>query len=287
MSNPSTAESPSRAAWRNHPNGVAPVVLILGGFLMSPPLYRPFRDRLLRRGAAGVVVAGVWTPDWLLAGVRGLGPIVDRGARGLRTAVALSRATPASGGAAVLVVGHSAGGLIARLLTAEQPFEGRRYAAAPSIGAIVTLGTPHVAAGDTEFGRRPGGSAIRFAERVVPGTFHAPRVGYLSVAARGIAGRPDGTGRERTAARLYRGILPGADGEIVEGDGLVPVRAAILAGSRHLVLDDVDHGPGSGRPWYGADRGLDGWWDEAVTTWRAALVARIDARPSATGRERS
>ena len=284
MSSPSTAESRARATWRDNPGSVAPVVLVLGGFLMSPPLYRPFRDRLLRRGAAGVVVADVWTPDWLLAGFRGLGPIVDRGAQGLRAAVALSRATSASGGAPVLVIGHSAGGLIARLLTAEQPFEGRRYAAAPSIGAIVTLGTPHTAAPDTEFGRRRGGSAIRFANRIVPGAFHAPRVGYLSVAAHGIAGRSDGTGRERTAERLYRGILPGHDGEVVEGDGLVPLRAALLAGSRQVVLDDVDHGPGSGGPWYGADRGLDGWWDEAVTTWRTALLARIDAGRSPAGK---
>ena len=39
-----------------------PTILVLGGFLTSPPAYRPFAARLLERGAADVVVGGVWTP---------------------------------------------------------------------------------------------------------------------------------------------------------------------------------------------------------------------------------
>jgi len=276
-----SAPASVECAWRDQVDRVAPTVLVLGGFLMSPPMYRAFRGRLLRRGAARVVVARVWTPDWLLAGMFGLERVLDRAEQGLRISRETSRSTRASAGAPILVIGHSAGGLIARLLTAEQPVQGRRYADAPSIGAIVTLGTPHAVAADSQFGRRSGGSAVRFADRVVPGARYAPVVGYLSVASRAIAGRSDGSGRERTADRLYRNILPGPAGETIEGDGLVPLRSALLAGSRHIVLDDVDHGPGSGRPWYGADRGLDGWWDEAVSTWRDALRTRIDLRGSA------
>jgi len=54
------------------------VVLLLGGFLTSPPFYRPLRGRLLRRGAVDVIVANVWTPDWLIAPMAGLGWIVER-----------------------------------------------------------------------------------------------------------------------------------------------------------------------------------------------------------------
>jgi hypothetical protein len=70
---------------------------------------------------------------------------------------------------------------------------------------------------------------------------------------------------------------------VVEGDGLVPVDAAVLTGAPSLVLDDIHHGHGSGRPWYGADQGLDAWWEPAVETWRAALRARLAARSTDPG----
>ena len=118
----------------------APVVLVLGGFLTSPPLYRPLRRGLLERGAADVVVGGVWTMDWLLAASRGLGPILTRSGRALLEAS--RRSEDLSGGAPVLVIGHSAGGMSARLLTSPVAFAGRRLNGSSRIGAIVTLGTP-------------------------------------------------------------------------------------------------------------------------------------------------
>ena len=54
-------------AWRDTPLKVPPTVLLIGGFLTSPPFYWPLRDRLLARGAAAVVTANMWTPDWLVA----------------------------------------------------------------------------------------------------------------------------------------------------------------------------------------------------------------------------
>ena len=56
--------------WLDDPTAVAPTVLVIGGFLSSPPLFGPFRRRLLERGVADVVVAPVWLPDWLLAAFR-------------------------------------------------------------------------------------------------------------------------------------------------------------------------------------------------------------------------
>ena len=67
--------------WHAASDDAEPVVLLLGGFLTSPPLYRPLRRRLLQRGAAGVIVAPIWLPDWLLAIGRGVGPILTRSAR--------------------------------------------------------------------------------------------------------------------------------------------------------------------------------------------------------------
>jgi hypothetical protein len=92
-------------------------------------------------------------------------------------------------------------------------------------------------------------------------------------------GRPDGTGRERVAHRLYRQLLEDAGtdppGDVLEGDGVVPVGSALLEGARHVVLDNIAHGQGAGRPWYGTDDALDVWWPVALDAWRAALRARV------------
>ena len=256
--------------WLSHPASVSPTVLILGGFLTAPPLYRPLVRRLQDRGAAGVVVADVWTPDWLLAGARGVGPICTRSARALRTAVRLSASL--SEGAPVLVVGHSAGGITGRLLTAPEPLPGRRFGAARRIGAIVTLGTPHRLSAGEGIGRRVNDVASSIADAAVPGAFFAPEVGYMSVASRGVRGDPAGTGRERVAHLLYRAVIGRAAVPGTEGDGLVPVVAAHLDGARNLVLEDVVHGVGGA--WYGAETALDAWWPVAVEIWRSAVEGR-------------
>ena len=253
----------------------APVVLLLGGFLTSPPMYGPLERRLRAIGAADVVVARVWTMDWLLAARRGLGPILSRSGRALLEASARSEAT--SLGAPVLVIGHSAGGMSARLLTSPEPFAGRRFNASGRMGAIVTLGTPHLVSDDGGLGRRVGAQAAAFANRVVPGPWFAPRVGYLCVAARSVLGRPDGTPGERWAWGRYEGLLREPGATEIAGDGLISVRSALLPGAPSIVFDDADHGIAPPRDWYGSARFLEQWWPLALETWQAALAARAHA----------
>jgi hypothetical protein len=258
--------------WSGRTDSIPPTVLVLGGFLTAPPMYGRFVRRLKDRGAAGAVVADVWTPDWLLAGVRGIGPICTRSARALLEAIRLSGEV--SEGAPLLVVGHSAGGITARLLTAPEPLPGRRFGAARWIGAVVTLGTPHLPSAEQGMGRRINEVAASTANEVVPGAFFAPDVGYLSVASRAIRGNPAGTGHERVAHLLYRLVIGRAAVPGTEGDGLVPVVATELRGARQLVLDGVIHGPGAGGSWYGTDDAMDAWWPIALETWRSALRHR-------------
>lgn len=247
-------------------------MLVLGGFLTAPPLYNRLVRLLLDRGAAGAVVAGVWTPDWILAGFRGIGPICSRSGKALRDAVRLSAVV--SGGAPVLVIGHSAGGITGRLLTAPDPIEGRKLAAAPWIGAIVTLGTPHRLDGGSGIGRRIHEIGTSIADAHVPGAFFAPEIGYLSVASRAIRSNRSGTGRERIAYLLYRSIIGRAAIPGTAGDGQVPVVATELEGAGRIVLDSAIHGPGAGVSWYGSEGVVDEWWPAAVETWRSALRAR-------------
>jgi hypothetical protein len=63
----------------------------------------------------------------------------------------------------------------------------------------------------------------------------------------------------------------------VEGDGLVPVAAALLPGSRQVVLADAIHGPSRRATWYGSAGSVDAWWPVALDAWREALRARLSA----------
>ena len=264
---------PFLPSWAGALDSTRPTVLILGGFLTGPPMYRSLARRLPERGAAAVVVANVWTPDWLLAGGRGIGPICTRSARALLEAGRIS--TEVSGGAPVLVVGHSAGGVTARLLTSPEPVAGRRFGAASRIGAIVSLGTPHRLAAGEGIGSRMNEVGASLAEASVPGSCFAPKIGYVSVASRAIVGDPAGTGRRRVAHLLYRSVIGRAAVPGTEGDGLVPVAAALLDGATRLVLDDAVHSPGIAGEWYGSERSLDAWWPLALEAWRGALRARV------------
>lgn len=262
--------------WRRDPDRVPPTVLVLGGFLTSPPFYGRLRGRLHRLGAAAVVVAPIWLPDWLLAAPLGLGAIVTRAGRALLRASDV--AAIASQGAPVLILGHSAGGIVARLLTSPEPFEGRRLGASERIGAIVSLGTPHLQGTDVRLGFRgvdSGRRALDHLDRFVPGATFAPRVGYVSIASRAVVGRRDGPSREQVSFRTYRAILGSTvDPAGTPGDGVVPLAAALLPGSRHLVYDDVGHGIFGRLPWYGSEGVVERWWPEAIDAWHAALRAR-------------
>jgi len=273
--------SVASAAWRNvEPEALAPVVLVAGGFLTMPGWYDALAADLRERGAAAVLVAPVYTPDWILAAARGLGPVTTRIGRALLEAGARSVESPESRGAPVLYVGHSAGGVIGRLLTSPIPFEGRTLHAAGRIGALVTLGTPNaagLASGDGgRWGRRIGEAGTRFAQLHVPGAMFAPTTGYVSVASRFLVGRL-GTddGREQFVRRLYEEVYPQPELDAVEGDGLVPVAAALLPGSRQIVLPDAVHGPGVHAAWYGDRAIVDAWWPAALDAWREALRARL------------
>jgi hypothetical protein len=274
-----TAPVPAWAEALQEGRPPAPTVLLLGGFLTSPPLYRPLARRLRERGAAAIVIGNVWTPDWILAAPRGLGAIITRSGRALLDASAM--ADRESMGAPVLIVGHSAGGMSARLLTSPVPFEGRRLNASGRIGAIVTLGTPHVVSDRGPLGRRVGARAAAFANREVPGPWYAPRVGYLAIGSRALTGRPSGTRQERRLWSLYKGLVVEPDVSEIEGDGLVPLAAALLPGAPSLVFDDADHGITPGRDWYGSARFLDRWWPMAVEAWQTALAVRAGSQTEA------
>jgi len=267
------------------PDIEAPSVLIIGGSLTGPFNYWPLRRRLIERGAARVDIAPIWPMDWLAAGFVGLGTLLTR------TGLAVRRTWRAGGRRPIIVIGHSAGGLLARLATSEVAFQGRRTAVAPSIGAIVTLGTPHrLGATTTAWPAHPGHRAAAFLERHVPGTAFAPQTGYLTVGSSFVAPTPDRGPAipplgQRAAGRVLREArtaLLGAWDRPSPGDGIVPEPAVHLRGARQLSFDDVLHGH-IGGPWYADDAIVDRWWPVALEVWRDAIRARAGAPPDTEG----
>ena len=244
-----------------------PSVLIVGGYATAPPNYWPMRRRLLRRNVARVDIAPIWLPDWLLAGILGFGPLLRRTGR------AIARTYIAGGRRPIIVIGHSGGGIAARLAMSNVPFNGRLAGVAEAVGCLVTLGTPHRLAQLPNRYHHAGHQATAFLDRESPGAYFAPRTAYLSVgSSHPMATFPGLIGR---LSNDVFSIAVGKDTQAL-GDGIVPASAVHLDGAEQLTFDDVLHGH-IGAPWYGDDEIIDRWWPVAERLWRGALEARAQA----------
>ena len=156
-----------------------------------------------------------------------------------------------------ILVGHSAGGLLARLYLSDQPVWGTAYGGHEHVSAVITLGTPHC--GHPCPDRFPTDwYLIRAANGLVPGSPYAGGVTYLSVAGRFVRGSRAGRYAQRRAYRHYASM--GGEGE-AWGDGVVPLACARLPGAEELVLEGVCHAARDGRHWYGGSKAtVRRWW---------------------------
>lgn len=247
-----------------------PYVLIVEGLVSPPIAYRPMRQRLIERGATGVDLAPVHVHDWMLAAVRGFGALRANVATAIRTA------HERAGGQRIMVVGHSGGGLLARLAVSDIPGDGRIEGISAMVGCLVTLGTPHDLHWMQTRWQHEGVRLARTLADSSPGAWFAPAMGYVTVASDAVrpdgddAGRPGGRSPLRAARDwFFRSIvgapLPGGS------DGVVSVDVAHLAGARQLTFHDVHHGV-VGSPWYGDSPVIDRWWPVAIDAWRVALT---------------
>jgi pimeloyl-ACP methyl ester carboxylesterase len=156
-------------------------------------------------------------------------------------------------GRRVTLIGHSAGGVLARLYLSPEPFLGQVFRGLDPVDRLITLGSPH-------YNQRRwihGGMMARWVDDRVPGAYFAPQVHYCSVAGKLLRGDREGSLRERHAHSFYEQIEGKGD---VWGDGLVPVDSALLAGSQQVILEGVGHFAGFGGPWYGTEETIPSWW---------------------------
>ncbi|EEH55639.1 uncharacterized protein MICPUCDRAFT_6749, partial [Micromonas pusilla CCMP1545] len=212
--------------------------LIIPGFLSGFQKYEEMR-RLLESSTLGlgpIAIAPVTIADWvptLLGGdFRGILDKVDGAADEL-----LSRSKARK----IAIVGHSAGGWLARTWLGRAPYSGgKRYRGVDRCDVLLTLGTPHYS-----LEAYPTLALTNFR---YPGAFERG-VRYVSVCGAGEIGA------DFDLLALLRG------GAGVDGDGVTPIARALLDGSETLVLDGVAHQPGGedDAPWYGSPGVVEKW----------------------------
>ncbi len=231
-------------------------IVIVGGRMSWPVGYRRLAKTLADVSGSEVYVAPITPFDWALGRLRGYGQLV------FEVASTVDRALLESDSEKAVLVGYSAGGILARVYVGgDPPYGGRRYSGHRRVSHLITLGTPH------NVPNRGVLAPIAEVNELFPGALH-PNIRYLCVAGDAVDGA---SGRIR---RRYERF--GGDGR-VRGDGKVPVQSALLPGAESLVLDGVYHGRlygGVGSRWYGSDREtVERWWPEELRV-RERLVEK-------------
>jgi pimeloyl-ACP methyl ester carboxylesterase len=213
-------------------------IVIVGGATWWPSTYRTFATTLREISGCEVHVVPLTPIDWAVGYLRGFGQLVFEVASTVDKALLESETKKA------ILVGHSAGGLACRVyIGGDPPYGGRRYSGHRRVERLITLGTPHNARNNARLAR---------INDLFPGALHADAgLRYLSVAGDAV----DGASSRKVRKRYERFVEDG----MVEGDGVVPVEAALLPGSKNIIVDGVHHNRRLGL-WYGSDRETVGRW---------------------------
>mmetsp|Transcript_26145 Transcript_26145/g.60972 ORF Transcript_26145/g.60972 Transcript_26145/m.60972 type:complete len:397 (-) Transcript_26145:28-1218(-) len=161
----------------------------------------------------------------------------------------------------VALVGHSAGGWIARIFSSDSVYGGFAYKGSPWVHSIVSLGSPHAPAP---------GVAYSSLEWLARQGNDSSGVRFLAVGSGGILASDNGFSRS-----AY--VFCGADekDDAVDGDGVTTLESALaVEGAEKLRLQGVAHAPSypsigpsaelakkrsDGQPWYGSVKIVKQW----------------------------
>ncbi len=223
-------------------------IVIFGGYFSHHAVYRPMRDQLARLTGALVSIVDANPQDWVKTReFSGWSALLEKLDLTVRKAASLSQTGK------ITVIGHSMGGILARLYLSPEPFQGKAYKGLDYISHLITLGSPHV----FKEGTNHGGGLPRWVGKRYPGTAFSPQVRYTSLAGSWMRGTQFGPSLSKIVYTFYDNVC--GDGTAM-GDGIVPVDSSILPGSQAIVLDGVSHFWILGEPWYGHSEVLPMWF---------------------------
>ena len=234
---------------------------------------------LEKRGFSTVEVVPVERSDWL----RVAGGLLDADFRAgeatpdgrafgwylERTGEAVRKAKESAAAAGdkdprVLLVGHSAGGWLARAALGDGSPEGSlaRINALEDVCGLVTLGTPHLPppAGTED----PTRGVLKYVDAQYPGAA-LDGLAYVTVAGSAVTADKNAErgSLERVAANSYPTVSGPSSGEGGVGDSIVPLEAAHLEKATQITLEKATHSIGSPDSWYGSDAVIDDWLPQA------------------------
>ena len=151
-------------------------------------------------------------------------------------------------GRSVCVIGHSAGGWLGRVFIAEEEKLDVEFS------TLLTLGTPNIPPAEGMLDQTRG--LLRYVERECDISQKVANV--VSVVGNGIVGKPFGKGSvsETVAFFSYQAVCGRGD---VDGDGVTPVEAAFIRGSKELVVPNCGHSMLTGTNWYGSIQAVNEW----------------------------
>ncbi len=156
-------------------------------------------------------------------------------------------------GKPVLLIGHSLGGVIGKLLTDYIEINSQRYSAAEAIAAVVGLGSP--------FRSRRVDRTLKFSELTSHSEPSGLGIRCLGVAGNAIHGKLKGSFSERWAYQAYKWHIGRGD---CQGDQLIPEPAVLIDGVEPLQLEGVYHERFVHVNWYGSPEAVHKWWPRVV-----------------------
>lgn len=222
--------------------------IILPGYMARASEYQGLEQTLQALGVPAVTVP-LQKRDWVATlTARSVTPVLHR------IDQTVQQVLQQAGGDRVNLIGHSAGGWIARIYMGEHPYAlpgraNRRtlWKAHAQIASLITLGTPHTSQ------ERWTRESVAFVNDRYPGAFY-PQVRYVCLAGKAIYGV-----RQWGSWLTYSSYQITCGRGDCWGDGITPVTSAHLEGAENLVLDGVWHAPRSPGQWYGSPDVVPHW----------------------------
>jgi pimeloyl-ACP methyl ester carboxylesterase len=221
-----------------------PIVLV-GGFLSDPGDYVPWKEQLEKPPySRPTFIVNIGRLRWAVTRDDNFTPQI----KALDETV--TRARRLTGADKVWVIGHSAGGRVARLWMGDRPYGGLKCGGHPQVRGLISLGVPYTT-------KEPWAiKSAAFVNKYYPGAYY-PDVTYVCAIGRSVFGKANGSVDQRFAHQSYRLQIPEKPEQW--GDGVIPLDGALMPGVENHVINGVYHVSVLGRPGYADPRALKVW----------------------------